>query len=59
MIIRPPGVEPYSQLQLRFCRRGASASVEQEVHLVRYFAVGLKLLYLGVLGEDEFWRPAL
>jgi hypothetical protein len=53
MIIRPPAVEPNSQLQLRLCRGSMRASVGQEVHLVRYFEVGLKLLSFGMPGDDE------
>ena len=47
MIIRPPAVEPDSQLQLRLCRWGLRASLGREVQLERYFALGLKLLSLG------------
>jgi hypothetical protein len=47
MIIRPPAVEPDSQLQLRLCRWGLRASLGREVQLERYFVLGLKLLYLG------------
>ena len=47
MIIRPPAVEPDSQLQLRLCRWGSRASLGREVQLERYFALGLKLLSLG------------
>lgn len=47
MIIHPPAVEPNSQLQLRLCRWGMRASLGQEVQLVRYFVLGLKLLSLG------------
>jgi len=47
MIIRPPAVEPDSQLQLRLCRRGVRASLGREVQLVRYFVLGLKLLSPG------------
>lgn len=47
MIIRPPAVEPDSQLQLRLCPRGVRASLGREVQLVRYFTLGLKLLSLG------------
>ena len=46
MIIRPPAVEPNSQLQFRLCRRAAWASLVREVHLERYFALGLKVLSL-------------
>ena len=47
MIIRPPDVEPDSQLQLRLCPWGAHASLGREVQWDRYFALGLKLLSLG------------
>jgi len=44
MIIRPPAVEPVSQLQLRVCRGCLQASLDREVQLDRYFPLGLKLL---------------
>jgi hypothetical protein len=44
MIIRPPAVEPDSQLQKRLCRRRLRASLDRRVHLERYFALGLKVL---------------
>ena len=46
MIIRPPAVEPDSQLQLRLCRRGTRASLAREFQLERYFTLGLKVLSL-------------
>lgn len=44
MIIRPPNVEPDSQLQKRLCRQRLRASLGRRVHLERYFALGLKVL---------------
>jgi hypothetical protein len=44
MIIRPPAVEPDSQLQYRLCRRGVRASLDREIQLGRYFTLGLKVL---------------
>jgi hypothetical protein len=56
MIIRPPAVEPDSQLQKRLCRRRLRASLDRRVHLERYFALGLKVLsydYLMRLLESK------
>jgi hypothetical protein len=47
MIIRPPAVEPNSQLQLRLCLGAVKASLVREVHFHRYFSLGLKVLSLG------------
>jgi hypothetical protein len=47
MIIRPPAVEPNSQLQLRLCWWGAAASLVREVHFDRYFPLGLQVQSLG------------
>jgi hypothetical protein len=44
MIIRPPAVEPDSQLQLRLCWQSAQASLDREIQLGRYFTLGLKVL---------------
>jgi hypothetical protein len=44
MIIRPPAVEPYSQLQKRLCGRGLRASLGREVQLGQYSTLGLKIL---------------
>jgi hypothetical protein len=46
MIIRPPAVEPYSQLHKGLCRRGLRASLGQEVQSRQYFLLGLKILSL-------------
>lgn len=61
MIIRPPAVEPDSQLQLRLCGRGARASLGREIQFERYFVLGPKVLshrysaaaaaYWGCLGS--------
>jgi hypothetical protein len=62
MIIRPPAVEPDSQLQLRFCRRGVRASLGREVQSERYFTLGLKVLSLryfavaGLYSDGSGWR---
>jgi hypothetical protein len=55
MIIRPPAVEPDSQLRLRLCLWGMHASLAREVQLERYFALGLKLLSLGYPAVP--WKP--
>ena len=52
MIIRPPAVEPNSQLQLRLCRWAVRASVVRQYQLHRYFPVGLKVLSLGHFAEN-------
>jgi hypothetical protein len=44
MIIRPPAVEPDSQLQKRLCRQALRASLGRRVQLERYFDLGLKVL---------------
>lgn len=56
MIIRPPAVEPVSQLQLRVCRRCLRASLGQEVQLDRYFPLGRKLQSPGAF---SVWRMGL
>jgi len=47
MIIRPPLVEPNSQLQLRLCRGAVKASLVRQVQFNRYFSLGLKVLSPG------------
>jgi hypothetical protein len=47
MIIRPPAVEPNSQLQLRLCRWAVAASLDRQFQLHRYFPLGLKILSRG------------
>jgi hypothetical protein len=49
MIIRPPAVEPDSQLQKRLCGQRLRVSLGRRVHLKRYFAIGLKVLFYGYL----------
>jgi hypothetical protein len=61
MIIRPPAVEPDSQLQLRLCRRGVRASLDRGFQLGRYFPLGLKVLSYGYFAaagynSDEIGR---
>jgi len=49
MIIRPPAIEPNSQLQYGLCRWAGMASLAREVHLRRYFRLGPKVLSSGGL----------
>jgi hypothetical protein len=66
MIIRPPALEPNSQLQNRLCRWGLRASVARQVQSGRYSVLGLKILASECLvcgGRCGFqkckvWRPA-
>ena len=46
MIIRPPAVEPDSQLQKQLCRQALQASLVREVQLNWYPTLGLKVLPL-------------
>jgi hypothetical protein len=58
MIIRPPAVEPNSQLQLRLCRWAVQASVVREVQSEQYFALGLKVLSLKCFAAAAIYSVA-